>query len=354
VRSIGRLEITDISVGGGILGSGGGGSVLEGSQLVDRILESCPSITLASVNELDDDAWGATIAGMGSPATSKDAPRTQSPSAALNVLSEATGNRADFVVPFEMGAGNSLAPMQVASQEDIPVVDGDPIGRAVPQLHMTTFSLGGVRLSPLALATESGITAVVRSDDALDIERVARAITSEFGGMAAIACYGLLGRDVKRCAIANTLTLAESIGATIRECRAGGADVATALARRFAGYVLGRGTVKSVSSSTRGAFDFGVVEVVGPAPLTVAFQNENLVASREGRVLATAPDLISAVDGDGMPVTNADTTEGMEIAYVGFQAHPAFRTSAAVSLFTDLLHPLGHDAEFVPIEQAAK
>ncbi len=125
------------------------------------------------------------------------------------------------------------------------------------------------------------------------------------------------------------------------------------LAEQFNGHLLGEGTVSSVLSETRAGFDFGVVNVSGARPLMVTFQNENMVASSDGKVLATVPDLICAVDDEGVPVTNADIAEGMELAYVGFPADPAFRTSEAVALFSNLLSTLGHEEEFVPIEEAA-
>jgi hypothetical protein len=352
MRSVGKPEMVDICLGGGILGSGGGGSVQEGLMIIDRILISGSSVDLLAVDEVGDEAWGAAVAGMGSPAASRDQPRTNSPRLALEALAGALGFHADFVVPFEVGAGNSLTPMQAAIQQGIPVVDVDPIGRAVPQIHMTTFHLGGISLSPLALATEDGITVVIRSKDAYDMERVARAITSELGGVAAIACYALQGRDLKQAGIPKTITLTESIGAAIRQTQKTGDDVAKTLVEQFNGYLLGRGAVASVLSETRGGFDFGVVTVSGSRPLTVTFQNENMIASSHGRVLATVPDLICAVDDRGTPVTNADITEGMEVAYIGFQADPAFRTSQAVSLFSGVLSALGHEKEFVPIEEA--
>jgi len=354
MRTLGKAEMVDICLGGGVLGSGGGGSVQEGRIIIDRILNSGPNVELASVDEVEDDAWGAAIAGMGSPAASKNDPRTHSPRWALEALGEAVGFRPGFVVPFEMGAGNSLTPIQAAIQLGIPVVDADPIGRAVPQIHMTTFHLGGISLSPLALAIESGMTAVMRSENARDMERVARAVTSEFGGVAAIACYALQGKDLKRCAIPKTISLAQSIGAAIRESVGADRPVAATLAEQFNGYLLGEGTVSSVLSETRGGFDYGVVTVSGAHQLTVTFQNENLVATSGKKILATVPDLICAIDDTGLPVTNADIMEGMKVAYVGFQADPAFRTAEAVGLFSSLLSALGHEEGFVPIEEAAK
>ena len=74
MRSLVRENLLDISVGGGLLGAGGGGSVREGSKLVDRIFQFGTSVDLATVDEVDDDAWGAVIAGMGSPVASKSNP----------------------------------------------------------------------------------------------------------------------------------------------------------------------------------------------------------------------------------------------------------------------------------------
>jgi DUF917 family protein len=142
MRAIGKQEMVDIVMGAGLLGAGGGGSIVEGLKLVDRVLEFGSTVQLASVNDLDDSAWGAVIAGMGSPVASSARVRTHSPNYAMELLEETLGFKAEFVIPFELGAGNSLNPMLVAVQRGIPIVDGDPVGRAVPQIDMTTFHLG--------------------------------------------------------------------------------------------------------------------------------------------------------------------------------------------------------------------
>ena len=91
--------------------------------------------------------------------------------------------------------------------------------------------------------------------------------------------------------------------------------------------------------------------MAGELPLEVSFQNENMVAARGGQVLATVPDLICAVDGEGIPMTNADITEGMEIVYLGMAAAPAFRTPAAFGLFANALAVLEFREGFLPIEK---
>ena len=49
----------------------------------------------------------------------------------------------------------------LVSRADLPVVDGDGMGRAFPELQMETFGVYGVPASPLAIADERGHTAIV-------------------------------------------------------------------------------------------------------------------------------------------------------------------------------------------------
>ncbi len=353
MRKLGKPEMSDISVGAGLLGAGGGGAVSEGLKMVDRVLKFGDSVDMVTVDEVDDDAWGAVIAGMGSPVASRKKPRTYSLTWAMELLAETLGFEAAFVIPFELGAGNSITPMLVGVQMGIPVVDGDPVGRAVPQIDMTTFHLGGIGISPLALVNEERISAVIRTDDPYDMERVARAVSAELGSVAAIACYAMQGRDMKRLIIKDTTTLAERVGRTIREAVAAGGDPAQAVVDELGGYVLGRGTVSVAESEMRGGFDFGRVEVEGDLPIQIGVQNENMIAHRGDRLLAVCPDLICAIGDGGAPLSNAEIEVGMGITYVGFAADPAFRTPEAYGLFAKALGVLEYDGGFVPIEELA-
>ena len=202
MRVLAKQELQDIVTGAGLFGAGGGGSTAEGMKLVERVLEFGKGVKLATRDEISDEQWGAVIAGVGSPKASLTRVRTHSPTTALTLLEQARGFTSSFVVPFELGAGNSLNPMLAAIQRDIPIIDGDPAGRAVPEIQLSTFYLGGVPIPPLALATEDGISAVIRTEEPYDTERVARAITSELGGVSAIACHAMQGVDMKRHIIA--------------------------------------------------------------------------------------------------------------------------------------------------------
>jgi hypothetical protein len=323
-------------------------------KLVDRVLEFGSGVKLVMPEEILDGKRGAVIAGVGSPKASLARVRMHSPASALALLEQALGFTSSFVVPFELGAGNSLNPMLAAVQRDIPIIDGDPAGRAVPELQMTLFHLGGIPVSPLALATEEGISAVIRTEKPHDTERVSRAITAELGGVSAIACHAMDARDMKKNIIPGTTTRVQEIGAAIRHAQAAGGDVAACLIKDHQGVLLGRGKIASLRGETRGAFDYGVTEVEGDLPVRVFFQNENMLARRGETLLAVVPDLICSIDEAGNPLTNADVKEGMRITYIGFAAPKPMRTAGMFELFRHILTGLDYRGAFVPIEKLVK
>ena len=353
MRKLHEEQLRDIVLGAGLMGGGGGGSIAEGMRLVDRVLEFGEAVELVTPEELPESAWGAVIAGVGSPKSSLHLIRTKSPTLALELLEQAVGKRFSFVIPFEVGAGNSINPMLASIQKGIPIIDGDPCGRAVPEINMTTFHLGGIPITPLALSTEDRISAIIRTPVPHDAERVTRAITAELGGVSAIAAQHMSAADLKRLVIPGTTSIIERVGRSIRETRSKHGDVVEVLRTRFKGHLLGKGRVAGLSGETRNGFDFGCVELEGGLPVKVFFQNESMIALREEELLAVVPDLICCLDHEGNPLTNADIAEGMDVVYIGFAGHPMFRKPEAYNLFTTILSRLGYESGFRPIENLA-
>jgi DUF917 family protein len=350
MRRLSKQQLRNVVMGAGLLGAGGGGSTEEGLKLVERVLEFGSGVDLASFEDIEDQQWGAVILGMGSPRASLKNVRKYSPGFALELLEQTIGQECSFVVPFELGAGNSINPMLAAAQRKIPIVDGDPAGRAVPELHMNLFQISGVSITPLALTNEERISAIIRTEKPHDAERVARAITSELSGVAAVACSAMQARTTKNSIIQGTTTLCEQIGGVISEQKKSAADIAQQLCEKYGGYLLGRGTITTLDNETRGGFDFGTVEISGEKPIRVLFQNENMLAIRDGKVITVVPDLICTLGAEGKPLTNADLKSGMEVIYLGFPASASFRTDEVFRLFQPILRALDYRQGFQPIE----
>ena len=213
-----------------------------------------------------------------------------------------------------------MAPMIVAARMGIPLVDGDGMGRAFPELQMITYLIYGGSPTPSALADERGNRLVLSNViDANWLERIARVVTIEMGGHAGIATAVMDGAFCRRTIIPNTLRLAKSIGAAVVEARATKSDAAAAVIDVAGGMRYLRGKVTDVHRQTTKGFARGhmVLDGVGydtGRSVRIEFQNENLVIWEDDVPKVTVPDLISLVTtDDGEPITT-------ELIRYGFRA----------------------------------
>jgi len=95
-----------------------------------------------SVDELDDDDLIVPVAMMGAPTVMLEKlPRGDEANAALDALQKVIGKNARAVFCIEAGGLNSTIPVGVAATAGLPIVDGDGMGRAFPELQMVSMSL---------------------------------------------------------------------------------------------------------------------------------------------------------------------------------------------------------------------
>ncbi len=213
-----------------------------------------------------------------------------------------------------------MAPMIVAARMGIPLVDGDGMGRAFPELQMITYLIYGGRPAPSALADERG-NVVVFSEivDAKWLERIARAATIEMGGHAGLATSVMDGAFAKRSIIPNTLQRARSIGRAVLQARETQNDPTAAVIAVAGGIRYLRGKVTDVHRRPAKGFARGHVALEGVGDddgrtIRIDFQNENLVIWEEDEPRVTVPDLISLVTTEtGEPITT-------ELIRYGFRA----------------------------------
>ena len=85
---------------------------------------------------------------------------------AIRRLEAHLGEPADYLMPLEIGGINSLVPIMAAARLGLPLIDADGMGRAFPELQMTTFNAHGVSTTPLALTDDHGTWLLLEAPDA--------------------------------------------------------------------------------------------------------------------------------------------------------------------------------------------
>lgn len=348
--------LESIAIGAGILGTGGGGNPYYGKLQARRLIEDGARIEVVSLDDVPDDATVVSVGGMGAPTVSVERiPRGDESLVALRELERHTGQRAGFLIPGEIGGSNSTRPMVVGAMAGLPVIDGDGMGRAFPELQMDTFSIYGVPIAPATLADPRHNTVVFPNvTDAHTLERYARAVTIQMGGSAGYAFPIMSGSQTKATAVPGTITLARAIGDAVREARRTHSSPVDAVLSFGDGVLLFSGKIVDVERGMVGGFARGSVIVEGLAgdrgeKLRIEFQNEYLVAERGADILAVVPDLICLVDSQtGEPITTEILRYGLRVSVLGMPAPLKLKTPEALAVIGPAA--FGYDTPYVPLD----
>lgn len=339
---IDRQALLDLATGAAFLGSGGGGDPYYSQLLGEAEIARRGPFTLIPLAGLADDALVAPCGWIGAPTVSAEKlPNGQEALLGLRELERLHGRPIDAVMAIEIGGGNGLAPLLAAAELGIPVVDADGMGRAFPESQMTVFSIDGLSACPSIVTSANGALRLIETDDNREHERIARALSIEFGGNAHMVEYPLTGAAAKRHAIGGSVSAAIALGAAVRQARAAGSDPFEALYAAlhesglypFAG-TLFDGKIVDVERETKGGFSVGHVVIEGfggEGRMDLVFQNENLVARVDGEVRAMVPDLITVMDRE---TADSIVTErlkfGQRVKVVGAAAPAVLRQARAL------------------------
>ncbi|MHB8687330.1 MAG: DUF917 domain-containing protein [Candidatus Dormibacteria bacterium] len=352
---VGHAELDCIAIGATVLGTGGGGDPYIGKLWAQRRTDERGPVRLVPLEQVPDEALVVAVAMMGAPSVIVEKiPSGGELVVALRAVERAVGAQADALICIEAGGINSTIPFALAADLGLPVVDADGMGRAFPEVQMVSFATHGLSATPMALADERGNVTVIECQSPEWAERLGRAIVSAEGGAAVIAQYPMRGVDLKRTAIAGTIGLAYEIGRTVLGAGRRMDSLLHALTTQFGAAILFRGKVIELERRTEGGFLRGFLTIAGLGEqgrksCSISFQNENLVASTEGEVLASVPDLITILEEDsGHPVTTERLRFGMRVVVLAIPCAPLWRDSRGLAKAGPRC--FGLDLDYVPFE----
>jgi DUF917 family protein len=355
-----KVDLRRILDAATLLGSGGGGPKSIGEQFLQYLLKQ-PPVMMLDPNEMNADQWAAVGAGVGSPLAAANNFPTDIPQMAFKSLDKILREsnppiELSAVLPGEVGAGNSLVPLAIASQLGIPIVDASGARRAIPSLAQCTYV--NLPISPIVLANTTTDVSF-SADSTQEAEPIMRAIISSgtFTEDAGIAFWHMNGKTLKENAVLHTLSYTLELGRAIYQATKEKKDPVNAAIKYLKGYLLFKGTIIDSKESTEGGFDFGTTTLQDKKKniMTIYNQNENLIAwvSNKSHPVAIGPDLICYMTTDGVTFSNADLdlAKGKEVAVIGSPSTPQLRAPAVMAAWTENLKSIGYAGQYVPIEE---
>jgi DUF917 family protein len=355
-----KENVDDITLGASILATGGGGDPEIGLLWAYNVLDKGKKIVLIKPEDIPHDAMIAMGGCLGAPVVlTEKPPNGNELNIAFQKLSEYLGREFVGIIPPEAGGVNTTVPMAVAGEMDLPVIDGDGMGRAFPELQMTSFHIGGVSASPVASINEKGYATIIDTKDTYMCENIARNTAMSYGGISWIAGYPMNGEQVRETCIPNTVSLTLELGQKVREARNKHHDPIKIVESVTGGWRTFQGKIVDIqrdfgSESTKG-FSMGQITMEGigeykDQTATIDFQNEWLKLKIDNELICLPPDLITILDTETAEPIRTDIVKyGYRGTIVVIPAHDRMKTEKAL----DVCGPraFGYDLDFVPLKK---
>ncbi|WP_250656227.1 DUF917 family protein [Alkalimarinus coralli] len=364
MRELDRDAVENIAKGACFLGSGGGGPLSITPAIIDNIFKCADKVEVVEMDEVADSAGIAIAAGMGSPQGATGMTFDTAASVAFNAVADQYGSL-DYVAAVEVGAANSVVPMLVAVQNNIPLVDANGAGRAVPTLPSTTYAQSGVPATPAVLSAvgvpgnptvtcPSGYSAEEVEDWAQQVLTTNPNFTKYNSG--AVALWAFNGKKLNEgsgptaTAVGGSLELAESIGGALDSLTPveSVTEVLKGAGHKY--NFLGTGKVIAVKEESVGALDGGLVQVsMDSGILELPYLNEFLGAfswNTTNPIYILGPDMICCMTPDGEPLSNPSIKSKFEesgpfdMAIFAIQASEAIRNKEMFDLFASHIKTL--------------
>lgn len=360
-KTLTKQDIDDITLGASILATGGGGDPEIGLLWAYNVINNGKEIVLIKPEDVPSDAMIAMCGCLGAPVVlTEKTPNGNELNTAFQKLSGYIGQDFVGVIPPEAGGVNTTVPMAVAGEMGLPVIDGDGMGRAFPELQMTSFHIGGVSASPVATINEKGYATIVDSSDAYMAENIVRQTAMSYGGISWIAGYPMNGDQVRQTCIPNTVSLTLELGSKVREARDVHNDPVEVVERITGGWSAFKGKIVDINrdfgaESTKG-FSMGqiVMEGLGEhkgSTAVIDFQNEWLKLTVDGELICLPPDLITILDSETAEPIRTDIVKyGYRGTVVVVPAHERMKTERALEVCGP--RAFGYELDFVPLKKS--
>lgn len=353
-------QLDDLAMGAVFLATGGGGDPYVPLLLTKEALHRHGPVELINPEDLADNANIITLGGVGAPTVSLELlPSIHDATNTLLAWQQHTGVTVDAIASFEIGGANSLIPIIAAATLGIPVVNGDGMGRALPEAQMMTYAIEGVCPTPAVSYDYEGNISTFNCKNTATYERHIRALTMASGGMITTAEHPMTGQQIKSAIIPNTMSFSIELGKVLRENRGSAKHMSPKLKAVFDDSLYGDcrlltcGKVTDKSTRVVGGYDIGEATIKSfndtEGKLQISIKNEYLLAKKGDRVLTSVPDLIVIVDYETSQPINAERLRyGQRVAVFAVGCPEFFRREKALKVVSPRC--FGFDLDYVPLE----
>ena len=355
-------EVECLVLGTSILGTGGGGDPKKGLEMLRRVIEAGKTIRIINIEEAPRDALIVVPYFVGSIApglkTKKPIKIKDPIKRAFEEMEKFLGKKIGAIVPSELGGENTAVALSIATELELPVINGDLLGRAAPELHQCTVHIFDIPMYPSVIITETGDVVIVKEyADIDDYESIARYISVLSGKFCAVVDTPMSYEQAEKAIVKGTLSLSLKLGEEVLNARSRGEDPIKAVVEVLNGWKIFEGIVEKYEWRDERGFLRGeaIIRGIGKYEghrVKSWIMNEHIMVWLDDKPLVMPPDLFMLLKDDGEPITNTELREGMKVHAVAAKAPEVWRTAKGLKYFGP--RRFGFNYDYIPVEELIK
>lgn len=343
-------SLKDLALGGAILGSGGGADPDLHYMITKVQMEKTGPVPLINFSELKPTDLILPIGVIGAPSAETEKLSSGNEFEILiGYVEKALKKKVTVLMPFEIGGGCGFISIHAASKLGLSVLDADTMGRAFPEAQMSSCNLLGACPSPGFITDCLGNTTVIYTRNTETLEKIGRQVAVAMGSIAAFGFFPLTPKEAEKYTFHKSVSRALSIGKVLREARENGQDPIHALLNHCKGVKIGSGKITDIDRVISRGFLYGAVTIHNKSEkIELDFQNEYLVAKRDGKIVATTPDILMLLEQEtGLPIDSQHLQYGLKVHLVALPAASHWTTPAGLTLVGP--RHFGYEIDYHPI-----
>jgi DUF917 family protein len=346
-REISLSEANDLVNGAQILGTGGGGNAEIAKEDISKIYSLNKTFKIQDITEFSLDDMICIIGMVGGGISEQDKKFVQGLHVitdnvmleAVHELEQHLGTKFNGFVATEIGPGNIVVPLKIATLLNRVTVDGDMCGRSKPKISISTTRIVGIPITPLAIVSAYGDRLILKdvvSDSRA--EDICRSISRLTNGTIGVARCPMKISEAKKALVKGTISLAIQLGSEIRNTIAQKNDPLPVIERVLNAELVFMGRVKEFNRTEKSGFTSGefILESQNNS-LKVLYQNEYLISWLNGEQYITCPDSLLIVDrktGRGLTPWEEDfAQQDLEVAVFARESALIWQTKTGLDIF---------------------
>jgi len=365
MKKLNKQDVHNILLGSAIVGTGGGGSLVKGLEIVNKTFDEGYEFILAKMDEIPDEAFISSpyaCGSIGGLSEKEQEMYDKIPKSdelpeiiAVKEIEKLYNKKFAGFFAAELGGFNTALALNAAARMGKFLVDGDPAGRSVPCLNHSTLTLNNIQTPPIGVANNIGDTMIITNvaNDAR-AESLVRLMAMASFNSVGVVDHCNLWKALKNGLIEGTISYCKEIGEIARLAKKENRNYAYDVIDRFDGYIIFDGEITNANWHNEDGFTYGELLIKGEGEykkdeLKIWYQNEYIMSWKNNIPYVTVPDSINIViKEENMPLINPNGEMGMKVTVFALKAFEAFRSSEGIKLFGP--KAFGYDISYKKLE----